>query len=267
MNDEHAKRGIDLERPNAARVYDYMIGGELNYAVDRMFADRILGVLPNAKHMALTNRAWLRRAARFAAEQGIRQFLDIGSGMPTVGHVHEVVQSIDPKCRVVYVDNEPIAVAHSEIVLEGNDNAAMVQADAERPDEVLDNPVTEELLDFSEPVMVIMAAFVHFIPDSRDPAGLIGTYRDVLAPGSYLALSSGTWEGQGEETQRSVALYEKSGTPLTLRSPDELRALVKGFEILPPGIVFTPEWRPDGPLEDPPAQSGGLSLVARKDRK
>ncbi|MEU0793575.1 SAM-dependent methyltransferase [Amycolatopsis sp. NPDC005961] len=262
--DEHAKRGIDLERPNAARVYDYMIGGELNYAVDRMFADQIQHVLPNARHMALTNRAWLRRAARFAAEQGVRQFLDIGSGMPTVGHVHEVVQAIDPTSRVVYVDNEPIAVAHSEIVLEGNDNAAMVQADAEYPDEVLEHPTTEAMLDFSEPVMVIMAAFVHFIPDERDPAGLIATYRDVLAPGSYLALSSGTWEGQGEESKRSVALYEKSGTPLTLRSPDELRALVKGFEILPPGVVFTPEWRPDAPLEDPPEQSGGLALVARR---
>ncbi|MFJ9780618.1 SAM-dependent methyltransferase [Amycolatopsis sp. NPDC101161] len=263
--DEHAKRGIDLERPNAARVYDYMIGGKLNYAVDRMFADRVLSVLPNAQHMALTNRAWLRRAARFAAEQGVRQFLDIGSGMPTVGHVHEVVQAIDATAHVVYVDNEPIAVAHSEIVLEGNDNAAMVQADAEYPDEVLEHPTTEALLDFSQPVMVIMAAFVHFIPDSRDPAGLIAAYRDVLAPGSYLALSSGTWEGQGEESQRSVALYEKSGTPLTLRSPDELRALVKGFEILPPGVVFTPEWRPDAPLEDPPEQSGGLALVARKE--
>jgi hypothetical protein len=263
--DEHAKRGIDLERPNAARVYDYMIGGKLNYAVDRMFADQILGVLPNARHMAAVNRAWLRRAVRFGAEQGIRQFLDIGSGMPTVGHVHEVVQGIDPETQVVYVDNEPIAVAHSEIVLEDNDNAAMVQADAEYADDVLEHPTTESMLDFDQPVMIIMAAFVHFIPDSRDPAGLISRYLDAFAPGSYLALSSGTWEGQGEESQRSVSLYEKSGTPLTLRSPDELRALVKGLEILPPGVVFTPEWRPDEPLEDPPELSGGLSLVARKD--
>ncbi|WP_326958076.1 SAM-dependent methyltransferase [Amycolatopsis sp. NBC_01286] len=264
MTDQHAQRGIDLERPNAARVYDYMIGGKLNYAVDRMFADQVLGVLPNARHMAVVNRAWLRRAVRFGAEQGIRQFLDIGSGMPTVGHVHEVVQGIDPESQVVYVDNEPIAVAHSEIVLEGNDNAAMVQADAEYVDDVLEHPTTESMLDFDQPVMIIMAAFVHFIPDSRDPAGLIAQYFDAFPSGSYLALSSGTWEGQGEESQRSVALYEKSGTPLTLRSPDEMRALVNGFEVLPPGVVFTPEWRPDGPLEDPPALSGGLSLVARK---
>ncbi|HEY3469184.1 MAG TPA: SAM-dependent methyltransferase [Amycolatopsis sp.] len=263
-DDEHAKRGVDLERPNAARVYDYMIGGKLNYAVDRAFADRILEVLPSARHMALVNRAWLRRAVRFAAERGVRQFLDIGSGMPTVGHVHEVVQAIDPASKVVYVDNEPIAVTHSEIVLEDNENAAMVQADAEYPDEVLAHPTTRAMLDFGEPVMVIMAAFVHFIPDERDPAGLIAKYADVLAPGGYLALSSATWDGQGEESRRSVALYEQSGTPLTLRSSDELRALADGFEILPPGVVFTPEWRPDEPLEDPPERSGGLALVGRK---
>jgi hypothetical protein len=198
-DDEHAKRGIDLERPNAARVYDYMIGGKLNYAVDRVFANQILGVLPNARHMALVNRAWLRRAVRFGAEQGIRQFLDIGSGMPTVGHVHEVVQAIDPSARVVYVDNEPIAVAHSEIVLDGNDNATMVQADAEYPDEVLEHPTTEAMLDFGEPVMVIMAAFVHFIPDSRDPAGLIARYRDVLAP----AATSRCRPGRGRDRARN----------------------------------------------------------------
>jgi hypothetical protein len=265
--DEHAKRGIDLERPNAARVYDYMIGGQLNYAVDRMFADRILGVLPNAQHMALTNRAWLRRAARFAAEQGVRQFLDIGSGMPTVGHVHAVVQSVDPQARVVYVDNEPIAVAHSEIVLQDNDNAEMVQADAERPDDVVEHPTTERLLDFTEPVMLIMAAFIHFIPDARNPAGLIAAYRDALLPGSYLALSSGTFEGQGEEVRRAAELYQKSGTDVVPRSKDELRALVDGFEILPPGIVFTPEWRPDDPADvgEHPELASQLALVARKD--
>ncbi len=264
-SDEHARLGLDLERPNAARVYDFMIGGQLNYAIDRVFAERILSVLPNAQHMALVNRAWLRRAVKFGAEQGIRQFLDIGSGMPTVGHVHEVVQAIDPTSRVVYVDNEPIAVAHSEIVLKGNENAAMVHADAEFPDDVLEHETTEQMLDFTQPVMLIMAAFVHFIPDTRDPAGLIARYRDVLAPGSHLALSSGTWQGQGEESQRSVALYEKSGTPLTLRSPDELTALVDGFEILPPGVVYTPQWRPEGlPDTESPERSGGLALVARK---
>jgi S-adenosyl methyltransferase len=266
MTDEHAKRGIDFDKPNAARVYDYLIGGKLNYAIDRMFAEQILQVRPEAKDLALLNRRWLRRAVRFGAEQGVRQFLDIGSGMPTVGHVHEVVQSIDPESRVVYVDNEPVAVAHSEIVLQENDNAAMVQADAEFPADVLEHPTTERLLDFSRPVMVIMAAFIHFIPDERDPAGLVAAYRDAVVPGSYLALSSGTFEGQGEEVRRAAELYQKSGTDVVARSKEELRALMDGFEILPPGIVFTPEWRPDDPAEvgEHPEQASQLALVARK---
>jgi len=266
MTDEHATRGIDFDKPNAARVYDYLIGGKLNYAIDREFAERILQVRPEARELALLNRRWLRRAVRFGAEQGIRQFLDIGSGMPTVSHVHEIVQSIDPQARVVYVDNEPIAVAHSEIVLQDNDNAEMVQADAEVPAGVLEHPTTERLLDFGKPVMVIMAAFVHFIPDERNPAGLIAAYRDALAPGSYLALSSGTFEGQGDEVRRAAEMYQKSGTDVVARSKEELRALVDGFEIVPPGIVFTPEWRPDDPADvgEHPEQASQLALVARK---
>ncbi|WP_086843955.1 SAM-dependent methyltransferase [Amycolatopsis kentuckyensis] len=266
MVDEHAPRGIDVDKPNAARVYDYLIGGKLNYAIDREFAERVLRVRPESRELAVLNRRWLRRAVRFGAEQGIRQFLDIGSGMPTVGHVHEVVQSIDPESRVVYVDNEPIAIAHSEIVLQDNANAEMVQADAEVPADVLEHPTTGRLLDFTEPVMVVMAAFIHFVPDSRNPAGLIAAYRDALAPGSYLALSSGTFEGQGEQVLRAAELYRKSGTDVVPRSKDELRALVDGFEILPPGIVFTPEWRPDDPAEvgEHPEHASQLALVARK---
>jgi SAM-dependent methyltransferase len=266
MTDEHAKRGIDFDKPNAARVYDYLIGGKLNYAIDRMFAEKILAVRPESRELALLNRRWLRRAVRFGAEQGIRQFLDIGSGMPTVGHVHEVVQAIDPASRVVYVDNEPVAVAHSEIVLKDNENAEMVQADAEVPADVLEHETTEMMLDFDQPVMVIMAAFIHFVPDSRDPAGLIAAYRDALAPGSYLALSSGTFEGQGEEVRRAAEMYQKSGTNVVARSKDELRALLDGFEILPPGIVFTPEWRPDDPAEvgEHPELASQLALVARR---
>ncbi|MDT7798800.1 MAG: hypothetical protein QOI78_2233 [Actinomycetota bacterium] len=267
MTDQHAQRGIDFDQPNAARVYDYLIGGKLNYAIDRMFADKILAVRPESKDLALMNRRWLRRAVRFGAEQGIRQFLDIGSGMPTVGHVHEVVQAIDPKSRVVYVDNEPVAVAHSEIVLQDVENAVMVQADAEFPDDVLEHDTTEMMLDFDQPVMLIMAAFVHFIPDDRDPAGLIAAYRDALAPGSYLALSSGTFEGQGEEVRRAAELYQKNGTNVVARSRDELRALLSGFELVEPGIVFTPQWRPDDPDEvgEHPELASQLALVARKD--
>src|SRR4051812_39079609 len=261
--DEYARRGIDLDKPNPARVYDYILGGRLNYAVDRMFADQVLAAQPNARERAQLNRQWLRRAIRFGMDQGIRQFLDIGSGMPTVGHVHEVAHAIDPTARIVYVDNEPVAVAHSEIVLEDNDNAAMVHADAEFPDDVLEHDTTEMMLDLDQPIMVVMALFVHFIPDSRDPARLIAAYRDALAPGSYLALSSATYEQQSEGTTRAVEMYKQSANPVTPRSADELRALVDGFEVVDPGIVFIPEWRPEEAHPNP-SESGGLALVARK---
>ncbi len=266
VDGDMGQREVELDRPNAARVYDYLIGGELNYAIDRMFAEKILQVRPEARDLALMNRQWLRRAVRFGAEQGIRQFLDIGSGMPTVGHVHEVVQAIDPACRVVYVDIEPIAVAHSKIVLQDIEDVAMVQADGERPEEVLEHPATERLLDLNEPMMVIMAAFVHFVPDARNPAGMIARYRRVMAPGSYLALSSGTFEGQGEEVRRAAELYRKSGTEVFARSRAELSALVAGFDIVPPGIVFTPQWRPDDPgdVGEHPELASQLALVARK---
>ncbi|MFJ7212586.1 SAM-dependent methyltransferase [Amycolatopsis sp. NPDC098790] len=264
--DEYARRGIDLDKPNPARVYDYILGGQLNYAVDRMFADQVLTAQPNARERARLNRQWLRRAIRFGLDNGIRQFLDIGSGMPTVGHVHEIAHAVDPTARVVYVDNEPVAVAHSEIVLEDNENAVMVHADAEFPDDVLEHETTEMMLDLDQPVMVVMALFVHFIPDERDPARLIAAYRDALAPGSYLAMSSATPEQQSDGTARAVAMYQKSANPVTPRTADELRALVDGFEILDPGIVFIPQWRPDDPADVPenPAECGGLALVARK---
>ena len=268
MSDQDAAEPvIDLDRPNAARVYDYLIGGELNYAIDRMFAKKILEVQPAAKKMALMNRRWLRRAVRFGAEQGIRQFLDIGSGMPTVGHVHEVVQAIDPECKVVYVDIEPIAVAHSEIVLQDTKNAAMVHGNGEHAYDIFDHPTIERMLDLSQPLMVIMAAFVHFIPDERNPAGMISAYRRAMAPGSYLALSSGTFEGQGEEVARRAAeLYKKGGTDVFARTRDELGALMDGFEIVPPGIVYTPQWRPDDPgdVGKNPEKSSQFALVGRK---
>jgi SAM-dependent methyltransferase len=223
----------------------------------------VLTAQPNARERARLNRQWLRRVIRFGMDQGIRQFLDIGSGMPTVGHVHEVAQAVDPKARVVYVDNEPVAVAHSEIVLEDNENAAMVHADAEFPDDVLEHDTTEMMLDLDQPIMVVMALFVHFIPDSRDPARLIAAYRDALAPGSYLALSSATYEQQSEGTTRAVEMYKQSANPVTPRSADELRALVDGFEVVDPGIVFIPEWRPEEAHPNP-SESGGLALVARK---
>jgi len=243
--DEHARRGIDLDKPNAARVYDYILGGQLNYAVDRMFAEQVLAAQPNARERARLNRQWLRRAIRFGMDHGIRQFLDIGSGMPTVGHVHEVAQAVDPRARVVYVDNEPVAVAHSEIVLEDNDNAAMVHADAEFPDDVLEHDVTEMMLDLDQPVMVVMALFVHFIPDERNPAGLIAAYRDALAPGSHLALTHLTNDFAVLSDPRVAETMRSTQNHIYPRSRDEVLALFDGFELVEPGLTTSANWRPD----------------------
>ncbi|GLY71549.1 hypothetical protein Atai01_81680 [Amycolatopsis taiwanensis] len=257
---------LELDKPNSARVYDYLIGGKLNYAVDRHFADRVMAQLPNVRDICLLNRYWLRRVVRFGIEQGIRQFLDIGSGMPTVGHVHEVAQKADPTARVLYVDNEPIAVAHSEIVLQGNDRAVMLDADGEQPEEIFDHPVTRRLLNLDEPMMVIIAAFVHFIPDERRPKALIDRYRDLIAPGSYLALSSDTGDQQSDEVLQAIELYNKTVSPLHLRSRDELAELMAGFDLVDPGIVFTPEWRPTNPADvgENPERASILAVVGRK---
>ncbi|WP_158886939.1 SAM-dependent methyltransferase [Amycolatopsis anabasis] len=259
-------RDLELDKPNPARVYDYLLGGKLNYAMDRAFGDKVIEELPDARELCLANRLWLRRAVRFAVEQGVRQFLDIGSGMPTEGHVHEVAQALAPESRVVYVDNEPIAVAHSQIVLEGNDRAEMVMADGETPESILEHPTTRRLLDFDQPVLVLLAAMIHFIPDERDPAGMIARYRDAMAPGSFLALSTDTGEQQGPDLFRTVELYKNTSNPLYLRGRAEIRELMAGFDIVEPGVVFTPEWRPAHPddVGDRPERAVMLAAVGRK---
>ncbi|TNC26475.1 SAM-dependent methyltransferase [Amycolatopsis alkalitolerans] len=258
-------RDLDLDKPNSARVYDYLLGGTLNYAIDREFAEKVIEQLPRARLICRLNRAWLQRVVRFGLDQGIRQFLDVGSGMPAVGHVHEIAHARDPEARVVYVDNEQVAIAHSERVLDGNEYAAMVPADGEHPEDVLAHPTSRRLLDLSQPVMVILAAFVHFIPPERDPAGLIARYRDALAPGSYLAVSSDTGDEQDEEMYRAVEMYKNTTNPLYLRGRDEIGALMDGLDIVEPGVVFTPQWRPDRTEDvgDRPEEAGILAAVGR----
>lgn len=263
---EFGVRDVDVDRPNTARVYDYLIGGKLNYAMDRAFAEKLLERLPRAGRICRLNRSWLHRVVRFGAEQGVRQFLDIGSGMPSAGHVHEIAQAYDPDARVVYVDNEPVAIAHSEIVLDGNENAAMVAADAEAPEDVLGHPVTRRLLDYSLPIMVLFAAFVHFIPPGRDLVGLIARYRGVLVPGSYIAVSSVTNEDQDDEMFRAVEMYQDTTNPLYLRDRAQITALMAGLEIVEPGVVFTSQWRPADDRDDTgerPEEAGILAVVGR----
>jgi S-adenosyl methyltransferase len=237
---------IDLERPSAARVYDYLLGGGHNFPSDRAVAERLLRVLP-AFDMARMNRAFLGRTVRFLVDAGIRQFLDLGSGIPTVGNVHEVAQQADPDCRVVYVDCEPVAVAHSELLLEDNDQAAIIQADMREPHTILSSPTTARLIDFAEPVGLLMVGVVQFLPDEDDPWALAAQYRDALAPGSYLALSAFTQDCTPEGMDSAVDVCTATQHPIHPRGREAIMRMFDGFELLEPGVVYTPQWRPEHP--------------------
>jgi hypothetical protein len=236
--------GLNVDLPSAARVYDYLLGGGHNFAGDRALAEQLVQVLP-ARDMARLNRAFLRRAVLFMARQGIRQFLDLGSGIPTVGNVHEVAQAESPDSSVVYVDYEPVAVAHSELILEGNDKATVIQADMRNPDAILNATETKRLIDFSQPLGLLMVGVVQFIPDADDPWALAARYRDVLAGGSYFALSAFTWDNAPAGMAGAVEVFRNSQDPIYPRSREEIVRMFEGFELVEPGIVYTPEWRPE----------------------
>lgn len=256
-------KDVDFDVPSAARVYDYLLGGGHHFAVDRAVAERVLQAQPNGRRIAASNRAFLRRAVLFMVEQGITQFLDLGSGIPTVGNVHEVAQRANPACRVVYVDYDKVAVAHSRLLLAGNDNAAVVPADLCQPDVVLNAPATRRLLDFSQPLGLLMVAVFHFVSDERHPAQIVARYRDLLPQGSLLALSHLTADQMPAEMAQVVEAMKHSRDPMYFRSHDEVAALFEGFELVEPGLVSAPRWRPE-PLARDPEQEGVYAGVGRK---
>ncbi|WP_030904835.1 SAM-dependent methyltransferase [Streptomyces sp. NRRL F-5126] len=245
-----APRGVDITRANVSRIYDYFLGGSHNFEADREAARSALHSMPGIPAIARANRAVMQRALRFATDRGITQFLDIGSGIPTFGNVHEVVQAARPGARVVYVDNDPVAVAHSRAVLEGNPDATIVAADLRDPQAVLAHPGTR-LLDLSRPVALMLVAVVHFLRDTDRPADIIAALRDALAPGSVLVLTHATLDhGPAPAGQRAVQeVYERTPTPLVMRGSAELRPFFAGFDLMEPGIVPLPLWRPDAPEE------------------
>jgi SAM-dependent methyltransferase len=227
-------------------MYDYYLGGSHNFAVDRAAAQAMIAAVPDAPLMAQANRAFLRRAVQFLLDAGVRQFLDIGSGIPTVGNVHEIAQRVAPDCRVAYVDVDPVAVAHSREILSSNDRAIAVQEDLRRADRILAHPEVRKLLDLDEPVAVMIVAVLHFIPDSDDPGGILGTIRRSLAPGSYLVLSQASDEGRPQEERDDAELvYRRTDNPLWIRNRHELGNLFNGFDLVEPGVVWVPQWRPD----------------------
>lgn len=262
--------GVDITVPNASRVYDYALGGVHNFTVDREFWHQAERVFPDARMVARANRAFLGRAVRWLVEEaGVTQFLDLGSGIPTLGNVHEAAQEVDPRARVVYVDNDPIAVEQSRSLLRGDPQSRAIRGDLREPETILFDPQVLDFLDFSRPIGVLMVAVLHFVPDEADPRSIVSRIGTTLASGSFLALSHVGPEATeaGRERQEIVRkLYEQTPTPLTIRGPAEVRALIDdGFEVVEPGVVSADRWRPD-PEEaaEIPPQPTALVVVARR---
>jgi SAM-dependent methyltransferase len=263
-----ASLGIDTTVPTPARMYDFWLGGHDNFAVDRAAALAVSEAVPEIKLMALENRKFLRRAVRYlAAEAGIVQFLDIGTGLPTQGNVHQVAQQVTPDARVVYADNDPMVLAHSRALKTGG-NTAVIEADLRNPASILDHPRTRALIDFSQPLAVLLVAVLHFIGGSDDPYAIVGSIRDTLQPGSHLVISHATGGIlQGGSAGKVEEHYRKNvASGSTLRDRDEILRFFAGLELIEPGVVQVPHWRPDEP-ESPDASKvwvlGGIGRVTR----
>ncbi|MFI5953338.1 SAM-dependent methyltransferase [Cryptosporangium sp. NPDC051539] len=246
------------DQPNAARMYDYFLGGSHNFAADRSAADGLLRVAPDARANARENRAFLRRVVGYLLGAGVRQFLDLGSGIPTAGNVHEITHATDPEARVTYVDVEPIAVETSRVLLAGVPNAEIVHADLREPSTVLKRAT---LLDRTQPIAVLAVSVLHFVPESDDPTGVLGAYLDALVDGSYLALSHVVVdEAPPPESEDGLAVYRRTATPVTLRNSGQVTAFFHGHPLAEPGLVPVSDWRADGPAE-PSAIHGAVARV------
>ncbi|WNV83426.1 SAM-dependent methyltransferase [Umezawaea sp. Da 62-37] len=256
--------GVDTGLPSAARLYDYLLGGGHNFAGDRALGEKFIKAQPNARAIARLNRAFLRRSVLFMIDRGIRQFLDLGSGIPTVGNVHEVARRAAPESRVVYVDFEDIAVAHSRMLLEDDPLATIVQEDMTEPGVVVEAALRTGLVDFAEPLGVLAVGVFHFVPPERDPEGVVAAYRDAVVPGSHLALSQFTADLQPVEMAGVVEVMKGSMNPMFPRTLAEITGLFAGFDVVEPGVVPLPLWRPEGVSDDDPAKAGILGGVGRK---
>jgi O-methyltransferase involved in polyketide biosynthesis len=259
--------GIDTSKPSAARAYDYFLGGSSNFAADRAFAEQVKAIAPNSPAVTLLNRSFLRRAVRYCLDQGIRQFLDLGSGIPTVGNTHQVAEAAGVAARVVYVDNEPVAYHHAQAMLADNDDVAIVAADMRDVAAVLDHPDTRRLLDFGQPIGLLVVGVLLYLPDP-EPVDLIRAYREHLVPGSLVAMSTLTDEHAGPallaELDRLRAAYAAADEPVYPRDHAELVPWFDGLELVPPGLVMLPEWHNDDPSElADVARPLGYGAVAR----
>ena len=259
---------IPLDRPSAARIYDYFLGGYHNFEIDRVAAERLMAVSPVVRLSSWVNRAFLRRCVRFLVEQGIDQFLDMGSGIPTAGNVHQVAQELNPAARIVYVDIDPIAVAHSQTILQDNPNATAIRGDVRETEQILQHAEVQRLLDLGKPAAVLFVAILHLVPDDEQAYCAVRTMRDTLAAGSYMAVSHPTYEDAPPELLQQInKLTATAPTAYQYRSRTKTERFFDGLELVEPGLVHTPLWRPEGSddvLIDQPERSFCLAGVGRK---
>jgi hypothetical protein len=240
---------LDLSKPSVARVYDYLLGGHNYFEIDRAAADALNAKYDNgATEVCVTNRRALQRAVRYlAAEAGIRQFIDIGSGLPTQENVHEIAHQVDPTARVVYVDKDPIVLAHGRALLADNHTTSVAQADATDPDSILDSPDTTELVDLDKPWAVLMASVLHHLTDKENPAGVTRRLIERMPSGSYLFTVNLLREDHPQaDAQLEAEVVSQVGSGY-MRTWDQLRAYYEGLEMVEPGLVYANEWRPTDP--------------------
>ena len=261
---------IDTSRPHSARMYDYYLGGKNNFSADREAAEKVLAGMPTGRTFARENRGFLSRAVRFlAGEAGIRQFLDIGTGLPAANSVHEVAQAVTPSSHVMYVDNDPLVLAHARALLTSSPEGrtGYIHGDLRDPAAILADPVTTEVLDFSQPIALTLVAILHFLWDDDKPAELIRTLLNALAPGSYLVASHLTGEHDREAMAAATEAYRAAGVPGQDRDSDDFaRIAFSDLELVPPGVVLVSDWRPEtNRLRPGPAEVncyGGVALKA-----
>jgi hypothetical protein len=272
MEESGGELGIDTSVPNVARIYDYWLGGKDNFAADREAADRQAAAVPQLPLLARQNRDFLRRVVQFCVGEGITQFLDIGSGLPTNQNVHEVAQLVSPESSVVYVDIDPAVVIHAQAMLSSSRTEA-IRGDVCRPDEILDSPKVRKLIDFTQPVAVLMLAVLHVVPDEADPAGCVAKLRDALAPGSYLAIShADVSPAHSVGTKRLTATAREISEPLKgveripSRTRDQIARFFDGLTLVEPGLTDVSAWRPEGDAVVPDSDYMRIiGAVARKD--
>lgn len=265
--EEDRMKAFRPDDPSPARIYNYLLGGKDYYPADRLAAEEILSVAPDIRQAVMANRAFLRRAVHFlVTDAGVRQFIEIGAGLPVAENVHEVAQRSAPGARVVYVDTDPVVIVHARNMVRGVPGTAVVEHDLREPAAILGDPELTRLIDVAVPTAVLMANVLANVADEDDPAALI---RALLAPfpaGSFLVMSHVTLDGTPESAKAAVKILERAGLSAHPRARDQVRALLAGLEPVEPGLVWAPEWRPDAGtgLADDPGRSHVYVAVGRK---